>query len=208
MATQILVYNPDQKPKEEIIQEFVIRQGEFQTIFNNLLKSDYDHPPQHFLVQGQRGMGKTTLLLRVKYGIEDESTLRDWLLPVKFSEEQYHITHLENLWESIAEALESQYSGFEGLLSEIEKHERAIDFEELAAQLLVEGLRVQKKRVLVMIDNLGDLFGKFKTSETHRLRQVLLTSPEIQLIGASAYVLEHNFEYDKPFFEFFHHLPG
>jgi len=54
-----------------------------------------------------------------------------------------------------------------------------------------------------MIDNLGDLFEKFGDQETHRLRQVLLSHSEIQLVSASAYVLEHTFQYDKAFYEFF-----
>ena len=203
MASNILLYNPDQKSKADIIQEFVIRNQEFESIYSTLKSSDLNHPPQHFLIQGQRGMGKTTLLLRLKYAIEDDPALSLWLLPVKFSEEQYHISRLEDLWESIAEMLETQFDGFENLQSTINQWETENDFEERAVEILVKVLKNNRKRVLVMIDNLGDLFDKFGNHETHRLRQVLLSHSEIQLVSASAYVLEHTFQYDKAFYEFF-----
>jgi len=203
MASKILLYNPDQKSKEEIIQEFVIRNQELDSIWNTLKTSNLNHPPQHILVQGQRGMGKTTLLLRLKYAIEDDPELSEWLLPIKFSEEQYHMSSLGDLWESIADYLETHFNEFENINANIAQHERESDFEEKAANILIKALNNKKKRVLVMIDNLGDLFQKFSELETHRLRQILLTHSEIQLLGASSYVLEHNFTYDKAFYEFF-----
>ena len=203
MASNILLYNPDQKTKADIIQEFVIRHQEFESIYSTLQSSDLNHPPQHFLIQGQRGMGKTTLLLRLKYAIEDDPSLSSWLLPVKFSEEQYHISRLEDLWESIAEMLETQFDGFKDLQSTINQWENENDFEERAAETLVKALKNNRKRILVMIDNLGDLFEKFGDHETHRLRQVLLSHSQIQLMSASAYVLEHTFQYNKAFYEFF-----
>lgn len=205
-SSRPLLYNPDQKGKEQLIDEFVIRQKEFMMIVDGLLRSSIQTSPQHYLVVGQRGMGKTTLLLRVKYAIEDNPDLNKWLVPIKFSEEQYQIATLDRLWEEIAEYLETADSTFEGLFAEMEKHEDKKDYERIALDILVKAIKKQKKRLVVMIDNLGDLFRKLGDKGNHRLREVLLTHTNIQLIGASADMLEHTFNYDKPFFEFFQQI--
>ena len=46
-----------------------------------------EHPEQHFLIEGKRGMGKTTLLLRLSYEIENDAKLSEWLIPLVFNEE-------------------------------------------------------------------------------------------------------------------------
>ena len=115
------LYNPDRKDRNNLIDEFVIRNKIFQGIFSDIQSSDMKYPEQHYLVLGQRGSGKTTLLLRIKYAIEDDPALNKWLLPVIFSEELYHIGKLSDIWEQIAVYLEDEY-GFEGITLEIIKY--------------------------------------------------------------------------------------
>ena len=58
---------------------------------------------------GPNGMGKTTLLLRLSYEIENDAVLNTWLMPVVLKEEAYYgITQLFQLWETIARELESR----------------------------------------------------------------------------------------------------
>ena len=72
-----LLYNPAEKPKEEIINEFVIRTDVFKRIMEDILTSEMKHAEQGYLIIGHRGMGKTTLLHRIKYAIQDETILKD-----------------------------------------------------------------------------------------------------------------------------------
>jgi len=203
---KLLLYNPDQKSKQQLIEEFVIRGKEYSIVMNGLLNSTLQTSPQHYLIVGQRGMGKTTLLLRVKYAMEDHPQLKNWLIPIRFSEEQYQIATLDRLWEEIAELLETANPLFKGLLQEMEENDEAEQYERIALEIMVKALKKHKKRVLVMVDNLGDLFKKFDEVENHRFREVLLYHTEIQLVGASSVMLEHTFRYDKPFFEFFQQI--
>ena len=73
MQHKPLLYNPAQKSKQQTIDEFVIRIKHFETLFNEIKAHNKTTPPQHYLIAGQRGMGKTTLLLRLKYAIDDQN---------------------------------------------------------------------------------------------------------------------------------------
>lgn len=64
------IYNPSNQSPEEIISNFVIRLQEFDGLFSAIKNDKMNKPPQHFIVQGQRGYGKTTLLLRLNYEIK------------------------------------------------------------------------------------------------------------------------------------------
>jgi TPR repeat protein len=200
------VFNPDEETKEMLIATFAIRKEIFEKIFKIIKSSSRDTAPQHFLLVGQRGMGKTTLLLRLKYEMEDDKELNNYLLPVRFSEEQYQIGCLPDLWEETALYLEGLDKAFTGLKEQMLIHEKEKDYENICFELLTAKLKSTNKRVVLLIDNIGDLFHKFTDLENHRFRQILMTSPQFQLIGASSQMLEHTFRYDKPFFEFFYQL--
>ena len=65
-------------------------------------------------------MGKTTLLLRLSYEIENDDDLREWLIPVVLKEEAYYgIRHLYRLWETIAQELEGKNKAFSGLVKKM-----------------------------------------------------------------------------------------
>lgn len=200
------VFNPDEETKEMLIATFAIRKDIFQKIFKIIKSSSRDTAPQHFLLVGQRGMGKTTLLLRLKYEMEDDPELNQYLLPVRFSEEQYQIGCLPDLWEETAIYLENLNPNFSGLKDELLKHEKEKDYERICFDIITRKLKDNNKRIVLLIDNIGDLFNKFTSQETHRFREILMTSPHFLLIGASSHMLEHTFRYDKPFFEFFYQL--
>ncbi|HEY0067789.1 MAG TPA: AAA family ATPase, partial [Flavisolibacter sp.] len=164
------LYNPDRKSKDVLITEFVVRTQVYEQIMHDLETSRMEHPEQHYLIVGQRGAGKTTLLNRLKYGVEDSIVLKDWLIPVIFSEEQYNITELANLWENVGQYLDD-YHGFEGLAGEMEKQLGARDFEEKCYDLLEKYLREHGKKLVLLIDNIGDLLKKMDNVEVHRLRE-------------------------------------
>src|SRR5580700_1977823 len=84
------LYNPGEKDREVLKAEFVIRLKEFNNIFNDIKTSKMEKPEQHYLLIGQRGSGKSTLIQRLRYAIEDDAELSQWLIPIAFTEEQYN----------------------------------------------------------------------------------------------------------------------
>lgn len=107
--------NTGNQGKERLVDGFVVRLKVFNNILNEIKLSSSDKPEQNYLIIGQRGAGKTTLLYRLKYAIEDDHSLSQAIIPIIFNEEQYHLSDLFSLWESVAEGLED-INGFEGVL--------------------------------------------------------------------------------------------
>ncbi len=80
------LYNPHELTKQELIKTFVVRTELFNKLFDEIKKYDkYTH--RHYVIEGQHGMGNTTLLLRLSYEIENDENLNKWLIPIVFKEE-------------------------------------------------------------------------------------------------------------------------
>ena len=201
------LYNPHNQNKQQLINSFVARQNTFKNLFKAIKEAKMEVPEQHYLLLGHRGMGKTTLLLRLAYEVENDPDLNTWLVPLVFNEEEYSVRRLFKFWERIMDLLEEKLPElrFEPAerqrLSQQHKdddaYERAL-FDWLAAELTRTG-----RKLLLFIDNFGDMARKLTDGEAHRLRKILQTSADIRIIAASAVVLEAFYDYAHPFYEFF-----
>ena len=120
------IYNPLNQDKKSLLDNFVVRQKEFNRIFRDLKTSKLNQTSQNFLIQGQRGSGKTTLLAKLRFEIEDSKDLSH-LLVIQFTEEQYNIFSLNRLWENVADVLEDE-QGFELIVDEMETLDDGDDF--------------------------------------------------------------------------------
>ena len=204
------IYNPHTQSKEALIAGFIARKQKFERLFRDIRDAHMIKPEQHYLIQGIRGMGKTTFLLRIAYEIENTPNLRQRLIPIVFNEEEYGISSLADVWERTAQYVEEADGAFAGLLDSITTQYGQPDYEQRALQTLVDALRRHDKKLLLLIDNIGDLLKKLDKQEEQRLREVLLTTPELRLIGATSVVIEQAHDYNRPFYEFFKviHLDG
>ena len=88
------VYNPHLLSKQELIDTFAAREGLLQRLLEALRTTPSDGTPQHHLLLGQRGMGKTMLLRRLQFAIEDDADLVKSWLGLSFPEEQYNVASL------------------------------------------------------------------------------------------------------------------
>jgi len=204
-ASVAILYNPHEQSKEQLIESFVVRCELFQRLFNEIKSSKMNYPEQHYLIEGQRGSGKTTLLLRLSYEIENDNDLNKWLIPVVFKEEAYYgITRLFKLWETIANILEDRNPAFSGLFEQMcDAYSEENDYERICFEMLIQSLEKERKKLILFIDNLGEMFQNFDDMESHRLREILMTCPHLRIIGATSAVLEAFFKYEHAFYEFF-----
>ncbi|QKZ12429.1 hypothetical protein [Spirosoma sp. KUDC1026] len=204
------IYNPQNQSKEALIAGFIARKQKFERIFRDIRDAPMIKPEQHYLIQGIRGMGKTTLLLRIAYEIDNTPELRQRLIPIIFNEEEYGIGTLSDVWERTAQYLGETDATFADLYEAITKQYGEDDYEQIAFQTLINSLQQKGKKLLLLIDNIGDVLKKLDDQEGKRLREILLTTPELRLIGATSVVIEQVHDYTKPFYEFFKiiHLNG
>ena len=201
------IYNPDNQTKEQLIDGFVVRLKTFKRLFEEIKNAPMTAPEQHVLIEGKRGMGKTTMLLRLSIEIENDPELNSWLLPIVFNEEEYSIRRLYKLWERIAVLLEDESEQFVGLFDDMDQlytqFKTEEDYEYAIFKLLTKQLKEANRKIILFIDNFGDIFSRFKIQEVQRLREVLQTTTDLRIISASSVVLEQFYDQKHPFFEFF-----
>ena len=199
----LLRNNTGNKGKQSLISNFVVRTKIFDDIIKEIKSSTLGNPEQHYLVIGQRGIGKTTLLYRLMYEIEDDCQLNSRLMPVMFPEEQYNLSNLQDLWVSIGEYL-IDYEEFNDLCDEISQMEcNAPHREEKIWECIERRLSEKHKGIVVFLENIDVFFKKIGKPGQQRLREILMTSPFIRLIGAATFHFESIKNYTDPFYSFF-----
>ena len=197
-------YTPDEMEEREFLSRFVVRTDIFNEIFEDITSANHTVPQQHYIIIGQRGQGKTTLLRKVLLEVKNSPDLSERIVPVKFSEEQYQIRSLSRLWEEVADYLQSIYPDiFPDILDKMEGHFEEDDYELKSFSLFENTVIQSEKKLLLLIDNIDELIGKLSIKEQRRLREILLSSSSIRIIGGSTDMLEQHHKYDKPFYQFF-----
>jgi DNA-binding transcriptional ArsR family regulator len=197
-------YTPDEMPEDEFLKRFVVRDKVFEEIFKDIKTSNYEVANQHFIIIGQRGQGKTTLLRKILIETKKDKKLSKFLLPVKFAEEQYQIRSLSRLWEEVADYLQSMHEDiFPDILDDMEEHFDDEDYELKVFSYFEKHVKKQNKKLLILVDNIDELIGKFSDKEQRRFREILLSSSTFRIIGGSTKMLEQHYDYSKPFYEFF-----
>jgi tetratricopeptide (TPR) repeat protein len=198
------IYNPASQSREKLIESFVVRTNVFEKLFKDILSGPMKYPEQHYIIQGQRGMGKTTLLLRLKYEVESTPELNSWLVPVFFSEESYDLTSLSNLWEKLLKYLDELWNTDGEFYEQTEAFVGKSDYESKCFDLLQNILEQKGKKLIIFFDNFISLFlDHLSEKEQRRFREILMNNSSIRIIGASAVVSTDLHDYSKPFYEFF-----
>ena len=124
------LYNPRLWQANEVRAYYVARPGLLSRIVDDLKREDASNRPQHRLIVGLRGMGKSTLLRRLAVAIEDDEQLNAHWLPLSFPEEQYNVARLSDFWlnclDALSDLLESrgQTAESENLDREVAKLDR------------------------------------------------------------------------------------
>jgi tetratricopeptide (TPR) repeat protein len=217
-------YNPQLLTEKALADIFVGREHELQAMIKALTKTTPETVPQHILLTGARGMGKTTLLHRLAQLVRKTPALAArWLAPT-FPEEQYKVASLADFWLNALDALADDLGRLPRLASEQQVLDREIEClqklplaerEEKALQTLLDFLERQDKGVVLLVDGTDRLFSALekadsggatgKSSVLWRLRGALSHQPRIFWIGASYLPLEANSEhqYGDAFLDFF-----
>lgn len=200
------LYNPRLWNANEVRAYYVARPTLLDRIVEDLKREGQGSHPQHRLIVGLRGMGKSTLLRRLAVAVEDDAALNAAWLPLSFPEEQYNVANLSDFWlnclDALSDLLESRGKAEESakLDAEVERIDRKDG--EGALTALLRAAATMKRRLLLLVDNIDLVFDRIK-NEDWKLREALQANPEVLIVGASAKVLEDTYNYKAAFYDFF-----
>jgi tetratricopeptide (TPR) repeat protein len=197
------LYNPALLPADVLLAEFTARRPMLETLLGIVRGNKPGHPPQHCLLIGVRGAGKTTTLWAVAHSLSRDADLARQWQPVVFDEESRRVGDLADFWlEAIRqwEHVTQDSSGrAQGLLEEA-----PADIEERAQRTFMEMVVKSSKRALLLIDNFNDLLGSIHDPEPlHRLRAFLMKESRVMIIGAATRTFDEISSIDEPFNDFF-----
>lgn len=200
------LYNPALWSREEVKTYFIARQAILDRIVGDLRREQPDTKPQHRLILGQRGMGKSTLLRRISIAVEEDAALNAEWLPLTFPEEQYNVATLADFWlnclDAMSDFLESR--GDDKRAAEIDAKVEMLDRQDANAALktLLQSAKSVNRRLLLLVDNIDLILERLKEKDW-TLRETFQEHREIMLIGASARALEASYDYGAAFYDFF-----
>lgn len=168
--------------------------------------------PQHQLVLGARGSGKTMLLRTLRQAILGDKELANRWLPLTFPEAQWDVTRPSDLWENALDylmvALEradpargpAESKRIAAAIASLPDDEDARQKASLAL-LIAESERLGRRFVL-LVDTLDVVLDRLKKDQWH-IREVLSAEPRLMVIGTSARAIEATYRYDAAFYDFF-----
>jgi tetratricopeptide (TPR) repeat protein len=219
-SAAVAKYNPHLLGANELRAIFVARIPELDQILDALRSASKQtqSAPQHMLITGQRGMGKTTLLQRVALAVEEDTALASTWLPLRFPEDQYTLSTPAELWANVTASLADalQRHGLSTLKADQQlMHLGTLPIPEREAhalQWLEQWCKQHQRRLLLLIDSTDLVFSNIAradsssdgTSALWRVRKTLSHAPHFFWLGGSYQPLETNGLYSDAFLDFFH----
>ncbi len=199
-------FTPSLMDAETLEAIFVQREPLAQRLVDLVRESVTSRSSQHSLLIGPRGIGKTHMVALVYHRLRSDKKLGRRLLIAWLREEEWGVGSFLDLLMRILAALRSEYgeTGFEELntLYDLPPDEA----ERRAANLLVRYLG--KRNLLVILENLDDIFAGLGAAEQRRFRAFLQEHNRISLLATSQSLFNGVSLQTSPFYGFFriHHL--
>jgi len=204
---EVYKYNPCQSPPEELEATFVARHAILDSILNELRARARTPANQHFLLIGPRGIGKTNLLLMIRYGVLGDDALARAYLPLQTAEEEYSVTSLRDFFARILDLLQEHASDpqLETAADSLDAANDDYDAAELAIAAVKGFAERSGQKILLLADNLDLILGEQLSDDAQlgRLRDILMNDSFLVLVGAAATYFEEVSRYDRPFYNFF-----
>jgi tetratricopeptide (TPR) repeat protein len=211
-----LLYNPQLQDADTVEKLFVVRQKQFEFLLNKLLQEKENSIPQHHLIIGQRGMGKTTLLKRMEVELHKEQ-YRQQFIPLLYREEQYNVRDLAEFWfntlDALADSLQSEkypapmVADIDKTIRELSRKSPEIISEE-AYKYLMDICHNLHRRPVLLIDNIGLIFSRLDNDKQNKtkpwaLRKLLSENGAPIVISGGNTLIDSVNDYGMPFYDFF-----
>jgi len=211
-----LLYNPQLQDADTVEKLFVVRQKQFELLLSKILQEKENSIPQHHLIIGQRGMGKTMLLKRIEVELHKEQYRRRFI-PLLYHEEQYNVKDLAVFWlntlDALADSLQSEkdqsqtVTNIDKTIRELSRKPAEIVSEEAYKYLMDICCNLHRRPVL-LIDNIGLIFGRLdngKETKTEQwaLRKLLSENGAPIIVSGGVTLIDNVNNYGMPFYDSF-----
>jgi Flp pilus assembly protein TadD len=206
---RISVFMPHRLSDVEMRLLFIARKPLFERIMQRMNQEVTDSIPQHYLLVGVRGMGKTMLLRRLAVELSD-AAYKDKFVGLSFPEEQYNIDRLSKFWLNALDALANtlQKEGDEAAAKRLDKEIEQLETikiedkkSEASYQLLVSRCHELGRRPVFLLDNLNLIFDRLTEVEHSLIRSLITANNAPIFVGASADLVKN--DYQAPFYDAF-----
>lgn len=184
----LTVYNPGALSDDDFLRGFVARQDVANTLIDELKRVATGTLVSHFLVLGQRGMGKTSMLRRLALAAKTESVLAKALIPLSFREEQYNVHSSQVFWMNCLDALGDWFdrTGERAKAELLDREVSALNSKSGSAlELFKKWTKDENKRPLLLLDNIDLIFNGLK-KESSYLEIFEPQTNGIVIVGGSA----------------------
>jgi tetratricopeptide (TPR) repeat protein len=208
-ATFLFRFTPSLMEREALEAIFVQREDTVNRILERVRESAQTKSKYHTLFIGPRGIGKTHLVSLIYHRTKAMDDLEKRLLIAWMREEEWGITSLLDLLMRIFRALVAEYKD-----DELEKQVEALyklppeSIEKAAGKLLKE--YTGNCALLVLIENLDDIFQGLGDEGQKRLRAYIQENPFLTIVATSQNLFSGVSRQKSPFYGFFsiEHLTG
>jgi tetratricopeptide (TPR) repeat protein len=211
-----LLYNPQLQDADTVERLFVVRQKQFELLLNKILQEKENSIPQHYLIIGQRGMGKTTMLKRMEVELH-KPQYRQRFIPLLYHEEQYNLKDIAEFWlntlDALADSLQSEEYPAQ-MVADVDKNIMELSrksskiISENAYKYLMEICHDLHRRPVLLIDNIELVFNRLdnnnkNNTEQWALRKLLSENGAPIVVSGGVTLTDSVNIYGKPFFDFF-----
>lgn len=192
MSPRVALYNPREMSPEQLNGMLVGRERLLEELLLDLRQQAQGSTRQHWLLRGQRGIGKTHLSAVLYHRVRSDAELSRAYLPIWLAEaEVYGVYSPGMLLQRVARRLTEAVPGcpLAAVLRELQgPGDSQALFEELFAQLEEEARR-QERILLVLMENLDALLASFapkqQVAQTRQLRSLLLHGERFLFISTT-----------------------
>lgn len=206
-----LLYNPLRQDPDDLERLFVARRPTFERIFAEITSQRNDAVPQHELILGQRGMGKTTMLARLAVELR-KSPHSDRFIALSFWEEQHiEVDRLSVFWlnclDSLADAIaktegEAKAQQLDAVIDRVRRISPEEDCARAARDAFAQAISESGRRPVLLIDNFNLLLARLKKHD-HILRGFFTKHGAPIIVGAAITPPEEISGYDAAFYDGF-----
>ncbi|MEQ8466281.1 tetratricopeptide repeat protein [Coleofasciculus sp. E1-EBD-02] len=206
-------FTPSLMQHEDLEAIFVQRHQLAEDIVERISDSVLTLSPHHTLLIGPRGIGKTHLVSLVYHRIRKREALQNRLLIAWLREDEWGVTSFLDLLLRIFRALQENDGDFakiqvkggrEGLIKRVESlYELSPDEAEHAGADLLKEI-IGENRLLLLIENLDDIFSGLGKKGQKQLHAFLQENPCCTILATSQSLFDEVKKEKSLFYEFFH----